>query len=189
MFFPVDIASEPAVAEMVRTIEGKWGTIDILINNAGRLGPMSLIEAYPPSDWEELVRVNVLGTFLVTRFVLPLMRKQDLGRIIFMTSSLGRQGRSRWGGYVASKFAIEGLMKTLAEETLGSGIRVMALNPEATRTSMRAAAYPGEDPLRLKEPSEVANVLRYLAREDDPSLHGRSIDFTQARSMMNALGE
>jgi NAD(P)-dependent dehydrogenase (short-subunit alcohol dehydrogenase family) len=185
LFFPLDIASEPEVSKMVEVVRGRWGGIDLLINNAGLLGPMSTIENYPPADWEEVIRVNVVGTFVVTRSVLPTMRAADRGRIIFITSSLGRKGRAGWGGYAVSKFAMEGLMQTLADETKGSGIRVMALNPGATRTAMRAAAYPNEDPNRLKAPSEVAEVLCDLAERDDPSLHGRSLDFEEVRRWMS----
>jgi NAD(P)-dependent dehydrogenase (short-subunit alcohol dehydrogenase family) len=169
---------------MVEAVAQRWNRIDILINNAGLLGPMSPIKDYPPADWEEVIRVNVVGTFMVTRFVLPLMEKGNKGRILFMTSSLGRAGRANWGGYAVSKFALEGMMQTLAEETRESGIRVMALNPGATRTAMRAAAYPDEDPSRLKDPSEVAEVIEYLVGEASESFHGRSVDFEQIRTTM-----
>jgi NAD(P)-dependent dehydrogenase (short-subunit alcohol dehydrogenase family) len=184
LFFPLDIASAGDVWKMVETIGDRWGGIDILVNNAGLLGPMSPIKDYPPADWEAVIRVNVVGTFIVTHFVLPLMEKRNDGRIIFITSSLGRSGRANWGGYAVSKFAIEGLMQTLADETSGSAIRVLALNPGATRTAMRAVAYPKEDPNRLKDPSEVAVVLEYLAGEAAKSFHGRSLDFEQVQTMI-----
>ena len=185
MFFPLDIVSEEDVAQMIAEVQHRWGGIDVLINNAGVLGPMARIEEYPPLQWKRVIETNVIGTFLVTRLVLPLMRESNRGRIIFLTSSLGRRGRQNWGAYSASKFAIEGLTETLAEETQGSGIWVMALNPEKTRTSMRSAAYPLEDSTALKGPSSVADVLYYLATSASPQVHGRSLNFSDVVLMEN----
>lgn len=189
IFFPLDIACEKDVLKMIEVLDKRWGKIDILLNNAGFLGPMSSIENYPGADWEEVIRINVNGTFFVSRSVLAVMKRRNQGQMVFITSSVGRKGRALWGGYAVSKFAMEGLMQTIADETTGTGIRVMALNPSGTRTAMRAAAYPKEDPQTVKDPSEVADVLRYLVYQDWSVYHGRSVDFSAIWSEMNEKGE
>ena len=163
---------------MVSRIESEWGPIDILINNAGALGPSEPIATYPPEAWEEVIRININGTFFVTQAVVRTMIPRRAGTVLSITSSVGRKGRANWGAYAVSKFGLEGMMQTLAEETAPFGLRVVTLNPGATRTKMRAAAYPKEDPSRLQDPSQVAKALLMLATSEDPSLHGKSLDLS-----------
>jgi NAD(P)-dependent dehydrogenase (short-subunit alcohol dehydrogenase family) len=161
---------------MITKTVKRYERIDVLVNNASILGPMSLLSELSVKDWEEIIRINLNGLFYVTRAVLPHMLRQNVGRIIDITSSVGHKGRALWGAYSVSKFGVEGLTQVLADELKETGIRVMALNPGGTRTRMRAAAYPEEDPARLQDPMEVARAILYLAVSDDPTLHGRSVD-------------
>jgi NAD(P)-dependent dehydrogenase (short-subunit alcohol dehydrogenase family) len=98
------------------------------------------------------------------------------GSIINVTSGVGRMGRARWGAYAVSKAGLEVLTQVLADEVKGDGIRVNAVNPAATRTRMRAAAYPGEDPLTLPTPAEIVPVFLYLASDASAQITGKSLD-------------
>jgi len=154
----------------------RLGSIDVLVNNASLLGPRVPLADYPFSSWREVMRVNLDGLFLMTREVLKAMISRRRGSIINVTSGVGRVGKARWGAYSPSKFALEGFTQMLAEEVQDSGIRVNSLNPGATRTSMRAAAYPKEDPLTLPRPEEIMEAFVYLASDESFSVTGKSFN-------------
>ncbi len=177
--FRVDIASQRDVHRMVSQIVSEWGKIDLLINNAGVLGVKSTLATYPAMTWDEVIRININGTFYLTQAVLRGMIPLRSGTILSISSSVGRHGRALWGAYAVSKFALEGMMQTLADEVGAFGIRVITLNPEATRTQMRAKAYPKEEAKTLKDPAEVAKALLTLAISEDPALHGQSLNLSE----------
>ena len=106
--------------------------------------------------------MNLHGTFYVTQEAARIMVAQGSGCIITLSSSVGRTGRARWGAYAVSKFGVEGMTQVLADELRSTGVHAMTFNPGATRTDMRAAAYPEEDVTRLKEPAVVAEGLLRL---------------------------
>ncbi|MFQ5597958.1 MAG: SDR family NAD(P)-dependent oxidoreductase [Nitrospiria bacterium] len=179
--FQVDIASRREIHRMVERVISEWGRVDVLINNAGVLGQKSTLATTAPESWEEVIRINLNGSFYVTQAVVRKMIPQRSGTILSLSSSVGRKGRATWGGYAVSKFGLEGMMQCLAEEVAEFDIRVITLNPEATRTKMRALAYPDEDPARLKDPLVVAKALLALARSSDPSLHGCSLNLSELK--------
>ena len=154
----------------------RFGSIEVLVNNASLLGPRVPLADYPFSSWQEVMRVNLDGLFLMTQEVLKAMIPRRRGSIINVTSGVGRLGKARWGAYAPSKFALEGFTQMLAEEVQDSGIRVNSLNPGATRTSMRAAAYPGEDPLTLPRPEEITEAFVYLASDESLGVTGKSFN-------------
>jgi len=186
----VDLASATAIRSLVKNFRRRYSKIDFLINNASLLGPRRPIAEYPLKDWEAVLKVNLTAPFLLTQEVLRLMIPQNSGCILNITSSVGRRGRAEWGGYSVSKFGLEGLTQILAEELREHRIRVLALNPGGTRTAMRAAAYPEEDPDRLPTPDAVAQAALDLLLQEDMALSGQSLD---ARSLMknpaNSQGE
>ncbi len=177
--FQIDLASQREVIRMVEQIVSEWGQIDFLINNAGVLGHRGTLATTPPETWEEVMRINLNGTFFVTQAVVRKMIPRRSGTILSLSSSVGRKGRAGWGAYSVSKFGLEGMMQCLAEEVAAFGIRVITLNPEATRSKMRALAYPKEDPKTLKKPQAVAEALLYLAESEDLSLHGTSLNLSE----------
>ena len=123
------------------------------------------------------MRVNVNSAFYLTQALMPLLRDSDDGRILFTSSSVGRKGRAFWGAYAASKAATENLSQTLAEELENtSKIRVNTINPGATRTDMRALAYPGEDPEKLKTPEQIVASYLYLLGPEGAAINGQSLD-------------
>ncbi|MFZ5602551.1 MAG: YciK family oxidoreductase, partial [Pseudomonadota bacterium] len=139
--------------KIASTLEQEFGRLDGLLLNAAILGDMRPLEFFPMDTFEKVMKVNVNAQFLLVRTLMPLLRLSDQGSIIFTTSSVGRQGRANWGAYAISKFAVEGMMQTLADETRNtSQLKVNCINPGATRTRMRANAYPGEDPATLCPP-------------------------------------
>jgi NAD(P)-dependent dehydrogenase (short-subunit alcohol dehydrogenase family) len=171
-----DIGQEDQVERIVRAAAAQYGKIDVLVNNASALGSRLPIAEYPSRAWEEVLRVNLTGLFLVTKRVLQLMLPRQRGSIINVSSGVGRVGKARWGAYAVSKFGLEGFTQMVAEEVHDFGIRVNAVNPGPTRTKMRAEAYPDEDPTKLPQPDEITEVFTYLASDDSVQITGKSLD-------------
>ncbi|MCJ8169254.1 YciK family oxidoreductase [Atopomonas sediminilitoris] len=163
--------------ELAATLEREFGHIDGLLHNAAQLGPMAPIEQYAADHWQRVMHVNVNAAFNLTRVLLPLLRLAADASIAFTSSSVGRKGRAFWGAYAVSKFATEGLMQVLADEMDGtSNVRANCINPGATRTSMRAAAYPGENPEKNPSPEDIMPVYLYLMGPDSQGINGQSFD-------------
>jgi NAD(P)-dependent dehydrogenase (short-subunit alcohol dehydrogenase family) len=155
------------------------GRVDVLVNNASILGSRESIENYPIDGWHEVLRINLTGIFLVTRAILPSMKKQRTGSIINVSSGVGRRGKAHWGAYAVSKAGLEAFTQVLAEEVKELGIRVNSVNPAATRTAMRALAYPQEDPASLPTPEEIMPVFLYLASDASQSVTGQALEARQ----------
>lgn len=119
-----------------------------------------------PQIWQDVMQVNVNATFMLTCALLPLLLKSDAGSLVFTSSSVGRQGRANWGAYATSKFATEGMMQVLADEYQNRSLRVNCINPGGTRTSMRASAFPTEDPQKLKTPADIMPLYLWLMGDD-----------------------
>src|SRR5262249_19776688 len=169
--------SKPAWAKGVvqGTVE-PFGKLDVLLKNASFLGPRVPITQYPVSSWEEVVRINLTGSFLMIQEALKVMIPRRSGSIINVSSGVGRVGKARWGAYAASKFGVEGLTQLVADEVREFAIRANSVNPGPTRTEMRALAYPEEDPLSLRTPDHVAPVFVYLASDESAAITGQSLD-------------
>jgi NAD(P)-dependent dehydrogenase (short-subunit alcohol dehydrogenase family) len=173
---PADVGRGEDAQRIARAALARFGAIDVLVNNASILGPREPIASYPEDVWVEVLRVNLTGVFLMTRAVLPIMSARRRGSIINVTSGVGRRGKARWGAYAASKGGLEIFTQVLAEEVGELGIRANSVNPAATRTRMRAAAYPAEDPMTLPRPEEIMPVFIYLASDEAAGVSGRSLD-------------
>jgi len=170
------LADENAVA-LADSIADSFGRLDGLLHNASALGSMVPIAHYPKNTWEEVFQINVHAVALLTRYMQPLLDSSEAASVVFTSSGVGRKGRAYWGAYAASKFAIEGLMQTLADETETAGrVKVNSLNPGGTRTTMRAAAYPAEDPSTLPTPEQRMDLYLYLFSELGRSHHGEALD-------------
>ena len=154
-----------------------YGKLDGLVHNAGILGDRSPIEHYDVATWQRVMHINLTAPFVLTRTLFHLLRRSDDASVIFTSSGVGRIGKPFWGAYAVSKFGTEGLMQVLASEVEGSSnIRANAINPGPTRTAMRRAAYPGEDPESLKTPEEILGPYLFLLGPDGKNLNGRSLD-------------
>ena len=177
--FPMDLlrATPDGVATLHDSLHSEYGRLDGLLHNAGTLGAITPLEHYEPETWLEVMQVNVNACYLLSAMLMPLLRASEDARVVFTSSSVGRKGRAYWGAYCVSKFAVEGLMQVLADETEREGrVRVMSINPGATRTGMRAAAFPAEDPLTLKTPQDIAPAYLYVFGPEGRNLHGAALD-------------
>ncbi|BEH15082.1 MULTISPECIES: YciK family oxidoreductase [Marinobacter] len=164
--------------ELAMTLEENFGRLDGLLHNAGILGSRSPVELYDPEIWNKVMQVNATAPFLLSRAMIPLLRKSDDASMIFTSSGVGRQARAYWGAYAVSKFAVEGLSQLLADELDDNrhNIRVNSLNPGATRTNMRVLAYPAENPNQNPAPEELMPVYLYLMGKDSQGINGQQID-------------
>jgi NAD(P)-dependent dehydrogenase (short-subunit alcohol dehydrogenase family) len=170
-----DISVPADVRRIVRQVVDQFGTVDVLVNNASLLGPRVAIADYNYSAWREVMGTNLDGLFLMTHEVLPLMLARGRGAIINLTSGVGRVGKAKWGAYAVSKAALEGFTQVLADEVRAEGIRVNSVNPAATRTQMRAQAYPAEDPMTLSTPESIMPIFVYLASDESIEVTGQAL--------------
>ncbi|KAA0013463.1 YciK family oxidoreductase [Billgrantia pellis] len=163
--------------DMTETLDKEFGRLDGILHNAGMLGRITPFEQYNPELWSQVMQVNINGPIWMTQALLPLLKASDDASLIFTSSSVGRRGRAYWGAYAVSKFATEGFMEVLAEELEHLGtIRVNTLNPGATRTKMRATAYPGEDADTLRTPEEIMPTYLWLMGPDSRGHNGERFD-------------
>jgi NAD(P)-dependent dehydrogenase (short-subunit alcohol dehydrogenase family) len=159
-----DAADPGTVSSFIKVVLKRFGRIDVLVNNAGVLTPMTAFSDIAIKDWDESLRINLRGPFLWTKATLPVMLRQKAGRILNVSSGVGKREAPGWGPYAVSKFGLEGLSLSADAEVRDQGVRVLAVNPGGTRTKMRAAAFPNEDPLTLPSPEEVARFFVWLAK-------------------------
>jgi len=153
---PLDLKDFDGLDRMGAAIFERWGKLDALLGNAGVLGLLTPIAHLPPKTWDELVAVNVTANLRLIRSCDPLLRRSDAARAVFISSGAARKSTPFWGGYAASKAALESLVLSYANECAGTNVRVNLFNPGATRTKMRAQAMPGEDPMDLPAPEDIA---------------------------------
>ena len=172
-----DQAKEEEYFQLAESVLQEYGKLDGLLNNAGILGKKVSIEDYSLREWRKVLKVNLESGFLLTKSLLPALRKANNSSIVFTSSGVGRKGKAYWGAYSISKFAVEGLVQILAEELENtSNIRVNAGNPGSTRTKMRVEAYPAENPKYNPTPKDIMNAYLYLMGEDSIGCNGKSID-------------
>jgi len=171
-----DISSARQARSLIRFAVDRYGRLDLLINNAGILGPRRPLIDYPEQKWNQVLRINLTGTFYVTQAASRIMASQRGGCIITISSSVGRAGRAEWGAYAVSKFGVEGLIQVLADELRSVHVIALTFNPGATRTAMRAEAYPQEDPTGLRTPSVPAEALLRLATHASAEISGQAFD-------------
>lgn len=171
-----DVSNLRDVERFVALAEAAYGKIDVLINNASILGPspMPLLLDYPEEDFAEVLRVNAVSPFLVTRRVIPGMLERNQGSIINVTSEAGNVGYAGWGAYGISKFAVEGLTQTWAVELSATNVRVNMVDPGEMDTEMHRLAVPDCD-YRLPDPEDVVGVFLYLASDQAAEMNGQRL--------------
>ncbi|MCU7931687.1 MAG: YciK family oxidoreductase [Candidatus Thiodiazotropha sp. (ex Codakia rugifera)] len=153
----------------------EFGQLHGLLHNAAQLALLSRIDDFDPETWNKVIQVNLTAAFMLTQACLPLLRKANDASIIFTSDQLGRKGKAYWGAYGVSKFAIEGLMQTLAHELEDSQIRVNSIAPGPTQTALRAWAYPGEDPSTLPLPESIMANYLYLMGPESKKTNGQAL--------------
>ncbi len=175
---PLDLekASPEAYQELAAMIETEFGHLDGILHNASILGPRTPLEQLAGENFAKVMQINVNAMFMLTSAMIPLLRLSKDASVIFTSSSVGRKGRAYWGAYAVSKFATEGLMQVMADELDDTVIRANSLNPGATRTDMRAHAYPGENPLNNPTPAEIMPLYLYLMGPDSTGVTGQAFN-------------
>ncbi len=163
--------------DLANTIEKEFGRLDGLLHNASLLGTLTPLGQYDVEQWSKVMQVNLNAPFLMTRACLDLLKKADDASVLFTSSSVGRKGRAYWGAYGISKAANENMMQIWADELeSNTHVRVNSINPGAVRTTMRARAYPGEDPNTLPKPEAIMATYLYLLGPDSIDVTGRQFD-------------
>jgi NAD(P)-dependent dehydrogenase (short-subunit alcohol dehydrogenase family) len=172
---PVDLngATEEHYRDMADTILREYGKLDGLVHNASHLGVLSPFIQIENTMWNEVMQTNLNAAFLMTKHLIPVLEKAQNASTIFTTSSVGLKSRAYWGPYSVSKFATEGMMQCVADEYENSSLRFNAINPGATKTAMRASAYPAEDVSLLKTPEQILAVYLYLLGNDSIKVTGQ----------------
>jgi NAD(P)-dependent dehydrogenase (short-subunit alcohol dehydrogenase family) len=172
----LESANAESYTTLAQSIDSEFGRLDGLVLNASILGERYSIEQYDAVLWQKVMHVNVTSIFAMTQVFLPLLHKSDDPSVIFTSSGVGRTGKAFWGAYAVSKFATEGLSQVLADEHRHTSLRSNCINPGATRTNMRLAAYPAEDRDALKRPEEILAPYIYLLGPDSNGVTGESFD-------------
>jgi NAD(P)-dependent dehydrogenase (short-subunit alcohol dehydrogenase family) len=156
---PLDIRDYPGIYRLAKAVNERHQRLDILVGNAAVGGQRSPLGHVDPNSWDEAMAVNLTANYHLLRAMDPLLRRAAAGRVVFMTSGAATNARAYAGPYSVSKAALNVLARTYAAETDSTPIRVNAFNPGPTRTRMRAQVMPGEDPMTLPAPEQVAEKI------------------------------
>jgi NAD(P)-dependent dehydrogenase (short-subunit alcohol dehydrogenase family) len=156
---PLDIKDMDGIARLALALNERYGRLDVLVGNAGVLGPLSPLGHVEPKDWDNIFAVNVTANWQLIRTMDPLLKRADAGRAVFITSGLSWMARAYTGAYAASKAALEQLARVYAAECASSNVRINLFGPGPTRTRMYAGGWPGVDPETLPPPEQVAKAI------------------------------
>jgi NAD(P)-dependent dehydrogenase (short-subunit alcohol dehydrogenase family) len=157
---PFDLTDSDAIDRLAAAIGARWGRLDTLVLNAGQLGTLGPLPHTSKKDWEQVIAINLTANWRLISAFDPWLRQSPAGDVVAVTSSLGSKPRAYWGAYAASKAGLESLITTYGLEVGNiTPIRTHIIDPGATRTAMRARAFPGEDPASVKPPEDVAAMI------------------------------
>jgi NAD(P)-dependent dehydrogenase (short-subunit alcohol dehydrogenase family) len=179
---PLDVTDFEGLARLAGALNERYGRLDILIGNAAIVGPSSPLDHITLKDWDEVMKVNVTANWQLICAMDALLRRSDAGRAVFMTSGAAHNMRAYRGLYSTSKAALEAVARTYAAEIERTAVRVNLVNPGPTRTRMRAQVMPGEDPMTLPPPEDVADKIVELCMPGF-SETGRIYDFPTRKLM------
>ena len=174
---PLDLIDGESIGRLVGAMSGRWQALDILVLNAATLGSLASVPAIDVKEFARLLTLNIAAQQALIAAFDPMLRASADARVIALTSSVAGQPRAYWGAYGASKAALEVLVAAYGEEVKNiSAIRTHIVDPGATRTAMRARAFPGEDPATVKEPAIVAQAILDLILTDTPTGHRMRVE-------------
>ena len=181
ILYPLDLegATPENYQELQDNILDKFKKLDGLIHNAAILGTQMPIDQYDIKLWYSTLQINLSAPFMLTQFLIPTLMKSDDARILFLSSTVGREARAYWGAYSVSKFGIEGFAKTLSEELEKTQITVNTINPGKIRTEMRRTAYPAEDASTVPRPEEKSSVIVYLLSNEGSKINGEQLTIVE----------
>lgn len=175
LLVPLDLRDFDAIDRLGASLYERYGKLDVLVANAGILGALSPTSHIDPKVWQQVIDINLTANYRLIRSLEPLLKRSEAGRAVFLTSGAARGVRPYWGAYAVSKAGLESLVRDWGGELLKTNLKVNLVNPGATRTAMRAAAYPTEDPESLKTPEEIAEAFVQLGMAEDQR-HGELLD-------------
>tara|TARA_B100001079_G_C16367437_1_gene495806 strand:+ start:42 stop:791 length:750 start_codon:yes stop_codon:yes gene_type:complete len=171
--------------EIVNIILENYKSLDAVIHNASLLEKMADIQSYDSKTWEKVLKVNLTSSFILSKHIIPLMQSSSNPRIIFTTSSVGNKGKAFWGAYSVSKAGINALSEILADELESvSNIKIFNFNPKATQTSMRALAYPAEDPALVKQTDDLMDYYLWMLSEESSKSENTYIEFDESKTFI-----
>ncbi len=173
---PLDLRDFAGLDRIGAALFERWKRLDALFANAGILGTLTPLSHLQPRVWEDVMAINVTANWRLVRALDPLLRQSDTGRALFVSSGAAHFNRPYWGAYAVSKAALEAMALTYAGECANTNIKVNVFNPGPTRTTMRAAAFPGEDPMTLPAPEDMASMILELL-SSACSKHGELVNF------------
>jgi NAD(P)-dependent dehydrogenase (short-subunit alcohol dehydrogenase family) len=157
---PLDLTDGESIGKLAGAVAERWEKLDILMLNAAMLGSLTPVQDIDPKEYSRLLSLNLLANQALIAAFNPLLKRAEQAEVVALTSSVGSEPRAFWGAYGSSKAALETLLGAYADETAYSGrIRVHIIDPGATRTRMRALAFPGEEPDKVKPPEVVASAI------------------------------
>jgi NAD(P)-dependent dehydrogenase (short-subunit alcohol dehydrogenase family) len=174
---PLDLkgATKQNYIDMSTTIAEQFGKLDGALLNASILGELTPFNQIHEQVFNDVMQVNVTAQYLLAQALIPTLLLAEKSSLLFTSSGVGSKGRAYWGPYAISKFATEGMMQVIADEYEGSSLRVNAINPGATQTSMRSSAYPAEDKDQLATPNDIMPVYAYLMADDSADVNGKTL--------------
>jgi len=173
---PLDLTDGDALDRLGASIAERWGRLDMLVGNAGVLGPLTPVSHIDPDELAKVLAVNVTANARLIRAMEPLLMAAEAPRAVFTTSGAAQKCRPFWGAYSTGKAALDALVKSWAHEHENDALRVNLLSPGPVRTAMRAQAMPGEDPETLPSPADVAPLFLELLSESETRT-GEIVDF------------
>jgi len=177
---PLDLTDLDAISRLGTAIAGRWRSLDLLVLNAATLGTLTPVPHIDAKEFARVITLNLTSQAAIIGAFDPLLRNAAEARVIGLTSSVGSTPRAYWGAYGASKAGFENLLRSYAEETRNIGrVKVAILDPGATRTVMRARAFPGEDPADVKAPEIAAERIATLAAEGFETGHFERVNASQ----------
>ena len=177
---PLDLRDYDGIDRLALALNERYRKLDVLVGNAAILGPLSPLDHVEPKAWDEVMAVNVTANWRLIRAMDPLLKAAESARAVFVTSGTRSLPRAYWGPYASAKAALDALTLTYAAETVNTRVRVNLFDPGATRTRLRAHAMPGEDPMTLPTPEDVAQKIIALCL---PDFHetGKLYDYRSGR--------
>jgi len=175
---PLDMkgATKQNYIDMCATINTQFGKLDGALLNASMLGELTPFTQIHEQIWTEVMQVNVNAQFLMAQALIPSLQLADNASLVFTSSGVGHKGRAYWGPYSVSKFATEGMMQVIADEYENTSIRTNVINPGATRTKMRASAFPAEDKEKLASAEDIMPLYVYLMSDDSKDINGQTLN-------------
>ena len=174
---PLDLTEADAIARLATAVASRWDTLDYLVLSAAYLPHLTPVTQIDPKQFNQALLTNVVATQALLATFDPLLKRAEDARVIGLTSSVGATPRAYWAAYGSTKAAFENILDCYAQEVEKlSNIRVAVLDPGATRTDMRARAYPGEDPQTVKPPEAVADRIVALLQQDFPTMHRERVE-------------